>query len=221
MRTSRYWRVVLGHCILLIGCARDPVDELISRLSTSDVPGRRAAARTLRDRSHTDDRVIAAFTKSAKDSDMEVRCLSVEAIGKQGQADKSKILRLTPSLTDPEKRVRLEAALAIAKIDPHDGSPRPVLTGAMREGDGRTLLAIGTMGADAAWAVPTLVGLLSHESPQVRALAARTLGRIGPAARAAQPDLEAARRDPNAAVQSAAKEALKRIATDAMPSGTK
>jgi HEAT repeat protein len=72
-------------------------------------------------------------------------------------------------------------------------------------------LAIGTIGADAVWAVPTLVGLLSHATPQVRALAARTLGRIGPAAKEAKSALEAARRDPNVAVQNAAKDAVHRI----------
>ena len=46
---------------------------------------------------------------------------------------------------------------------------------------------------------------------KVRALAARTLGRIGPAASAAKTRLEAARRDSNAAVQTAAKDALNRI----------
>ena len=67
------------------------------------------------------------------------------------------------------------------------------------------------MGADAAWTVPTLVGLLSHATPQVRALSARTLGRIGPAAKEATTALEAARRDSNSAVQTAVKDALNRI----------
>jgi HEAT repeat protein len=81
----------------------------------------------------------------------------------------------------------------------------------MRAGDGRTLLAVSEMGSSGAWAVPTLVELLAHESPKVRALAARTLGRIGPAAGDAKPALQGAARDPSAAVQTAAKEALKRI----------
>ena len=91
----------------------------------------------------------------------------------------------------------------------------------MREGDGRTLLAIGAMGADAAWAVPTLVGLLSHSAPQVRALAARTLGRIGPAAIESKTTLEAAQRDSNPAVKSAAKDALKRLGPNAVGKNAK
>lgn len=211
MSTSQCWRAWLGLCILLVGCARDPTDELISRLSDSNVDVRRAAARAIRELPKVDEPVVAALVESARDKDVAVRCLSIEAIGKLGRADKSTALRLKPSLEDRDKRVRLEAALAIARIDPQDGSSRPVLIAAMHEGDGRTLLAIGAMKADAAWAVPTLIGLLSHEKPQVRALAARTLGRIGTAAIEGKPALEVARRDSNVAVQTAAKDALNRI----------
>ena len=40
---------------------------------------------------------------------------------------------------------RLRAAFSIQKIDPADQSFVPVLTGAMREGDGRTLLEVGAL----------------------------------------------------------------------------
>src|SRR6185312_1314241 len=122
-------------------------------------------------------------TKSATDTDVEVRSFSIAALGKAGPAAQSSLPVLKTALQDPEKRGRLEAALAIPKIDPHDTSARPVLIAAMREADGRTLLAVGAMGGDAVWAVPTLIGLLSHATPQVRALAAKTLGRIGPGAK--------------------------------------
>jgi HEAT repeat protein len=211
MSTSRCLRILPGLCVLLAGCARDPASELISRLNDPDVAVRRTAARTLREQPIADNRVVAALATSAKDSDVAVRCLSVEALGNLGRIDRANVQHLKPALADPEERVRLEAALAIAKVDPHDDSGRSVLIGAMREGDGRTLLAIGAMEADAAWAVPTLIGLLSHEKPQVRTLAARTLGRIGTAAVQGKPALEIARRDSNIAVQTAAKDALNRI----------
>jgi HEAT repeat protein len=67
------------------------------------------------------------------------------------------------------------------------------------------------MGSDAAWAVPTLVRLLTHQAPQARALAAQTLGRIGPAAAESKPALQRLLHDPNAAVKSAAQTALERI----------
>jgi HEAT repeat protein len=83
----------------------------------------------------------------------------------------------------------------------------------MQEGDGRTLLEVGALGPDAAWAVPTLSGLLSHESFKVRALAAKALGNIGPAAISAKAKLEALRSDNNPTVKKAANDALNRIAT--------
>jgi len=73
------------------------------------------------------------------------------------------------------------------------------------------MLAVGGMGQDAAWAVPTLVTLLSHQQVQIRALAARTLGRIGPPAGNAKAALEKATQDPNATVKKAALDALARI----------
>ena len=115
------------------------------------------------------------------------------------------------ALTDSENRVRVQAAFAIHRIDPQDQSFVPVLTSAMREGDGKTLLAVGELGVDAAWAVPTLIGLLSHESAKVRVLAANNLGRIGPAAASAKTALQAAARDSNAAVKRAAQIALERL----------
>ncbi len=101
--------------------------------------------------------------------------------------------------------------MAIQKIDPNERDFVPVLIAAMRGGDGRVMLAVGALGKDGAWAVPTLVELLSHQTPQVRALAAQTLGRIGPAAAAAKAALERAAHDQNPAVQQAAMEALERV----------
>ena len=46
--------------------------------------------------------------------------------------------------------------------------------------------------------MPTLAGLLTHPSPQVRVLAATDLGRIGPAALSAKGSLQGALKDPNA-----------------------
>jgi HEAT repeat protein len=209
---SRRWPCAFCCCLLLTGCTRDPAGNIVARLSNPDVEARRSSARALSEDPCSDERVIAALAKNIGDSDVDVRFLSIAALGKLGPLAKSVSPALKPALADSEKRVRLEAAIALERIDPQDGASRPVLTAAMQEGDGRTLLAIGALGADAAWAVPTLTGLLSHSSPQTRALAARTLGRIGPAANGAKAALDAASRDKNPAVQKAASDALSRIA---------
>jgi hypothetical protein len=81
----------------------------------------------------------------------------------------------------------------------------------MRDGDGRLLQEVGTLREDAAWAVPTVIELLSHESAPMRALAAQTLGRIGVTDGGVEAALDRASRDPNVAVQTAAKFALRQI----------
>jgi HEAT repeat protein len=122
-------------------------------------------------------------------------------------------------LEDREKNVRVRAAFAIQKIDPADHSFMPVLTGTLREGDGRTLLEVASLGPNADWAVPTLNGLLTHESFKVRTLAAKALGSIGPAAIAAKPNLEALRNDSNPTVKAAANDALARIQSASVARG--
>src|SRR5687767_14619024 len=89
---------ILGLLLALVGCSRDPVDNLISQLDDPDVETRRTAARALADRSTADDRAIGALTKSAADSDAEVRRLSIEALGKLGPAAKSSLPALKSAL---------------------------------------------------------------------------------------------------------------------------
>jgi HEAT repeat protein len=184
---------------------------LIAQLESVDATMRRAAARELGERSEAEERVIAALTQRVADADAEVRHEAIRALGRRGRAAKSSVPVLEKSLDDADARVRVRAALAIQQIDPQNRTFVPVLAGAMRGGDGRVLLEVGAMGEEAAWAVPALVGLLSHELPQMRALAAQTLGRIGPAADRAVGALERATQDPNVAVQGAARDALDRI----------
>jgi HEAT repeat protein len=201
----------LGLCLLLIGCHSDPGGDLIAQLQNPDVEIRRAAARTLGQQTNVDNRAVVVLTKTVADSDAEVRRLSINALGKMGPAAESSVPALIAALQDPEATVRQRAALAIQKIDPKNPNFLPVLVSAMRAGDGRILLEVGAMGKDGAWAVPTLIGLLSHELAQVRALAAQTLGRIGPAAIDAKAALQRVAHDPNVAVQTAAHDALNRI----------
>jgi HEAT repeat protein len=169
------------------------------------------AARALSECEATDQRVVAALAKGIADSDTEVRRLSIDALGQIGAAAHSSLPTLKAALADDDEKLRVRAALAIQRIAPEDLSFVPVLVKAMRAGDGRLLLAVGAMGPEAKWAMPTLIGLLSHESPPMRALAAQTLGRIGPGADDARAALQQALRDPNAAVQAAARAALERI----------
>jgi HEAT repeat protein len=198
-------------CIASVGCGHDPIDAILAKLRDLNVETRRAATHALAEKPINDERVIAELSKCVSDKNIEVRYESIEALGQLGPAAKSSLPLLRLRLQDKERNVRLRAAFSIQKIDPADHSFEPVLAGAMREGDGRTLLDVAALGPDAAWAVPTLIGLLSHESSKVRTLAARGLGSIGPSASAAKVSLEEARRDSNAGVQKAAADALARV----------
>jgi HEAT repeat protein len=118
---------------------------------------------------------------------------------------------LERALEDREAEVRQGAALAIGAIDPTNSRYQQSLIDAMRAANGPAMLEVGKMGHGAAWAVPTLIPLLSHESAKVRALSARTLGQIGPVAERATPALKRALGDPHDAVKDAARDALEKI----------
>jgi HEAT repeat protein len=195
---------------LVIGCG-DPVGNAITQLGDSDVTIRRAAVRILGQQTTPDERVVTALAKAVGDRDADVRRRAILALGEMRTAATSSLPALKEALNDSDVALGRRAALAIQRISPNDPSFRPLLVAAIREGDGRTLLAIGAMGEDAAWAVPPLIGLLSHDMVNARALAARTLGRIGPKASDARAQLERLLRDSNAAVRGAAQDALDKI----------
>ena len=212
MSTSASYRLLLiGPCLVLLGCGSDPVGKLIAQLDDSDVATRRTATRALGTQSEISERVVAALAKSIDDSDAEVRHLSIYALGNCGPAATASLPALVRALRDRESSERVKAAVSIQKIDPHEATSRSILVEAMRQGDGRALLEVGSMGANAAWAVPALIQLLSHDLAKVRALAAQTLGRLGPPAGSAEAALKRSLHDPNVAVQDAARHALELI----------
>ncbi|HZZ28264.1 MAG TPA: HEAT repeat domain-containing protein [Pirellulales bacterium] len=201
----------LALCLCLAGCGSDPTSQLLAQLRSPEAEARQAAVRGLDQQTNWDSRVITALTDLVADNDAEVQRLSMNALGKCGPSAESSVPALTKALTNPEHSTRLAAALAIQKIDPKNPNFAPVLVEAMRTGDGRIFLDVGAMAQSGAWAVPTLLELLGHKTPQVRALAAQTLGQIGPAAHDASKPLKAAMRDSNPAVQRAAQIALTQI----------
>ena len=204
----------LGLCLLPAGCGANATDTAISELQSSDVEVRRAAARKLDEQTAPDIRAVAAATKGVADSDKKVRWLSIDDLAKIGPQAASSLPALVKALDDADAAVRLRAAQAIEKIDPKNADFRRVLIAEMRAGDGRVLLDVGAMGKDAEWAVPTLTELLSHPTANVRTLAAHALGRIGPTSSNAKLALQRAAADSDAAVQSAAREAIKSIESD-------
>jgi HEAT repeat protein len=217
MRIDSVHRLPLvGLLAILVGCGGDGVDALVAALQSADVETRREAARQLGEHAaaNADERLIAALTLGVADRDVEVRRLSVDALGAVGPAARSSLEALKLALNDPEPVLRVRTALAIQRIAPQDESFVPVLVGAMRSGEGPVLLEVGAMGEEGAWAVPMLIRLLSHEKAQMRALAAQTLGRVGVASRDVTGALQRGLGDSNPAVQAAARKALEQIEAD-------
>ena len=215
MCRSRLSQLVLGGAAFLtLGCGGSRVDELSTQLANGDVQVRRAAARSLKELSGDKVRAIPALTDAAsQDDDLEVRRLSIQALGEIGPPAEASISVLLQTLEDSPEAVQVAAALAIARIAPERESYQPVLIRAMRAGNGGVLMAVGRLGEDAKWAVPTLVELLTHELVQIRSLAAHTLGQIGPAAKDAAPALERMSRDSDPAVREVALQALESVRT--------
>jgi HEAT repeat protein len=211
MSNSRAWAaMILGVCLFAVGCGNS-TDQLIAQLGDRDPAVRRTAARTLKVHAGDADRVIPALTTAVKDEDPEVRKLAISAIGERGAAAQPAVPKLERALGDPEVAVRESAALAIYRIDPGRESYEPVILESLSAGHGTMFLSVGRMGVSASWAVPTLVKLIAHRQPSVRALAARTLGEIGVGSSEVKAALARASQDSEPLVRSAADKALQQV----------
>jgi HEAT repeat protein len=197
--------ILVTGCVIATGCGPS-TDDLIAQLRDADPKTRLAAAHALVERRDETSDVVAA-----DDADSTVRELAITTLARIGPEAKDALPALESALRDENASVRTAAALAIDSIEPNWQVHRPVLIQSLRAGDGPVFLAVGRMGERAAWAVPTLVGLLSDRRPPVRALAAKALGGIGPAARDAERGLTQCLRDPEASVRRAAQNALRQI----------
>jgi HEAT repeat protein len=195
-----------------IGCSGNSTKALVMQLQDPDVQRRRAAARDLGAAAVDAHAAAAALSGALADADLEVRELAAGSLGYLGaNVATTSVPALEKALADHEPSVRLTAALALQKIDPASQRYAPVLIDALRAGDGTAFLEIARMGGDARWAVPTLTSLLSDRRTKIRALAAHSLGSIGPAASDAQAALRQRTRDANASVRKAAHNALRQI----------
>ncbi|HKS38425.1 MAG TPA: HEAT repeat domain-containing protein [Verrucomicrobiae bacterium] len=174
-------RTAAANALSRAGDAR-AVDPLLSVLNDADHNARAAAASALSKLG--DDRVIGPLVKTLKDHHWEVRAAALEALGQL--RDRSSVEAVIALLRDPDKEVRQNAAEALGNL-----------------GDDR--------------AVEALVLTLKDEQSAVRQAAARALRRVEPywerseAARRALPEIRAALRDKDYAVQVAAAEILKAL----------
>jgi len=202
---------LIGAFLLAIGCSGSSSDDLIAQLQDADPKTRLTAARLLTEQDSDASEAVAGLAGAVDHSDFAVRELAITTLGEIGVEAKASLPALEQALRDENKSVRTAAALAIDLIEPNSRVHLPVLIEALRSGDGPVFLAVGRMGARGAWAVPTLTALLSDRRPSIRALAAKALGGIGPAARDAERALKQSLRDPEVSVRKASQNALRKI----------
>ncbi len=194
---------------ILVGCGPSETDQLLTQLHDPDVEVRRAAVQSL---SETEGEPISiALAETIQDSDQFVRRAAIEALRQRTPPAVAQLPQILPALEDPELSVRLAAAVTIQKLDASESRSQSLLIEALRGGEGGVFLDVAELGPHAKWAVPTLKQLLAHPDTKIRALAAFTLGKLGPAAIDAESALQRATKDQEEIVRKRATQALELI----------
>jgi HEAT repeat protein len=130
--------------------------------------------------------------------DHSVRSAAAEALGKIGPIARPAVPSLIQALKDVNPFVRLDAAVAMRRIEGNGARAVPVLIDLLTERSetqrqellwSEAANALGEIGPDAKQAVPALIRVLSLGSGEARDQAASALGKIGSLAKAAEPEL--------------------------------
>jgi HEAT repeat protein len=141
--------------------------------------------------------MAGALAAALEDPHPEVRLVAVERLSRKGRSVAALITPLAARLRDDYVCVRIGAIRALAMVS----GPTSVsaLRIALRDPCGlvrhAVAMSLGSLGPEAAAAVPELIWLVQSDHSYVRYEAVLALTAIGPAARAALPALRAARSD--------------------------
>jgi HEAT repeat protein len=202
--------------------SENAIPALVQTLSDRESKVRGNAAAALGQIGPSSSVAIPSLVTALADTKSVVRESAARALGRIGPKAAEAAQDLIKALGDPEASVRKSVAEALGRIGPTtgDAAERLILLAladpdsSVREKAAEALAGIGSA------AVPTLALAVRHQSSDVRAAAAATLGKIGPAAAEAAPALVNALSDSQANVRSSAAEALGRLGTvaaDAAP----
>ncbi len=151
-----------------------------------------------------------------------VRCTSAETLAKLGPDAVTAGPVMTTALRDADPHVQAVSAAGLPKVGVPAETAVPLLTDMLKSNHAVvSARALSTYRAAAAPAVPILIELLQDRSqkPEVRANAARTLGKIGPASIAAVPALIGELGDADASVREHCAEGLGDIGPAAAAEG--
>lgn len=227
-----------AHSLGKVGVHSKPAVKGLLRALTKGrtVDVRKAAAQGLGMIGPNATAALPSLLRALENDDAGLRREAAQAVGKLGpKAKKHAPARLSKLLEDPNKRVRVAAAISLIRL----GDRRPELVQALIKAvkkSNRFVLptrhaaceALGELGPAAASAVTVLAECVLEEQARVNAAlpyaeqrkkqhtafrkaAAIALGKIGPKAKAALPALEEACDEPE--LRAAAKRAIERIGT--------
>ena len=113
------------------------------------------------------------------------RAKAAESLGELGPRAMPAVRSLTSALTDPSRKVQLEALLALERIGPEARTAVPdliaILKGRAPDLHSGAITALASIGHDAADAVPVLVAVLEGDDEELATSAGLALARILPA----------------------------------------
>ena len=200
------------------------LEPLVFRLSDEDSRVRLAAAEALKNKvpdwpqTQSAKQHLPKFFTALQDTDWNVRERAVEVLGKIG--DFNAVDALIDALRDRDSRVRSAAAKALGQL--HDIRSSGALIAALRDWRQEVREIVSAMlennvpdwphSVEAQRQVPNFIAALEGGGPDIRAVAANTLGKIGDYR--ALGALLAALRSQDSPVRAAALEALNNIAPD-------
>ena len=172
--------------------ARKAEAEVIEALKTEkETKVKRAIAAAVAHFPELAKKAVEPITPMLKDADAATRAAAAEALASAGADAKGAANDLLALLADPEKATRQAAANALGRIAPDNPSfAAAALIKAMaadKDAEFRreVLVSLGLLGDKSAAVVTALAGALADPDEENRAVAVRTLGTFGTAAKPA------------------------------------
>jgi HEAT repeat protein len=135
---------------------------------------------------------VEPLTKAFDSKDADVRFYVVWGLAFVGADAKIATPTVVKALSDPSAQVRRKAAYALGKIDADPDTVVGAMVGALGDNDADVRDAVAaSLPALSKVAVPVLTKALTGDKKELRPLAIKILGQIGPASYPAIPDLKA------------------------------
>jgi HEAT repeat protein len=172
--------------------ARAAIPAVIELLNADDGYERVLAAEALAYLEARSPAAISALVKIMAERDLGLGGQAIAALGRIGPSAEAAVPALTEAVRSTDPAFRIEAALALAQVKPDPQAILPVLVEVFQDRNHpfrvRALEALSRLGLSSPDVLMMPVRML-WDDMQARAKAAEILGRMGPAAKAAAPDL--------------------------------